>query len=130
MCSKPFGKCAFAAGGRSVNRDNNSLSLLIDAPSFDICAAKLGKLVSIVAHPETVIGCAATMPSVKIKGIDKQDESVSINIEYQNSSDPRKDLFKYAVEKGWSIIGMSVHKRNLEDLFRNLTLDKGSITDA
>ena len=72
----------------------------------------------------------ATIPSLKVKGINKQKESVMINTEYQNSSDPREDIFKYSVKNGWIIIGMSVHKRNLEDLFRNLTLDKGSVTDA
>ena len=72
----------------------------------------------------------ASIPSLKVKSINKYKESVMINIEYQNSSDPRKDLFQYAIEKNWVITEMSLHKRNLEDLFRNLTLSKGEETNA
>lgn len=72
----------------------------------------------------------ATIPSLKVKSINKYKESVMINIEYQNSSDPRKDLFQYAIEKNWVITEMSLHKRNLEDLFRNLTLSKGEEANA
>ena len=72
----------------------------------------------------------ATIPSLKIKGINKQKESIMINIEYQNSSDPRKDLFQYAIDNNWIITEMSLHKRNLEDLFRNLTLSKGEEPNA
>ena len=88
------------------------------------------KLEVLGSAEEDIKTIEATIPSVKVKGIEKQKDSVIINIEYQNTSDPRKDLFKYSVDKGWTIIGMSVHKRNLEDLFRNLTLDKGGVTDA
>ena len=72
----------------------------------------------------------ATIPSLNVKGINKQKESVIINIEYQNSSDPRKDLFQYAIDKNWIVTEMSLHKRNLEDLFRNLTLTKGEEPNA
>lgn len=72
----------------------------------------------------------ATIPSVKVQGINKQKESIMIQIEYQNASDPRQDLFKYAIEKNWIITEMSIHKRNLEDLFRNLTLTKGDKANA
>ena len=72
----------------------------------------------------------ATIPSLKVKGINKQKESIMINIEYQNSSDPRKDLFQYAIDNNWIITEMSLHKRNLEDLFRNLTLSKGEEPNA
>jgi len=72
----------------------------------------------------------ATIPSIKVQGINKQKESIMIQIEYQNASDPRQDLFKYAIEKNWIITEMSIHKRNLEDLFRNLTLTKGDKANA
>jgi len=72
----------------------------------------------------------ATIPSLKIAGINKQDNSVMINIEYPNTSDPRKEVFNFAIEKGWIVTEMSFSKRNLEDLFRNLTLPKGDIADA
>ena len=72
----------------------------------------------------------ATIPSIKVLNIDKQKKSIFINIEYQNTSDPRKDIFAYAIEKEWIITEMSFSKRNLEDLFRNLTLQKGETANA
>ena len=46
---------------------------------------------------------------------------VQVILEYQNTVDPRKDVFNYAVEKEWIITEMSASKRNLEDIFRHLT---------
>ena len=86
------------------------LGLVISVGGILAIITKL-KLEVTDASEEDIKAVEATMPSVKVKSINKQDESVSINIEYQNSSDPRKDLFKYAVEKGWIIIGMSVQQK-------------------
>ena len=65
MFGEPFGEGAFAAGSGSINGDNQATPSVIEAPISDIRAAKPGKLVSMVAHHKTVIGLAATMPSVK-----------------------------------------------------------------
>ena len=53
--------------------------------------------------------------------IKKLEESVNITLEYQNTSDPRKDIFNYAVEKEWILTEMTLTRKNLEDIFRNLT---------
>lgn len=71
----------------------------------------------------------AVIPSIKVQSIRKSDNNVHIDFEYQNNSDPRKDVFNYAVEKNWVIIEMSVSKRNLEDLFRNLTMQKETVDE-
>lgn len=63
----------------------------------------------------------AVIPSVSVKTIKKLEESVNITLEYQNASDPRKDIFNYAVEKGWILTEMTLTRKNLEDIFRNLT---------
>jgi len=63
----------------------------------------------------------AVIPSVNVKTIKKLEESVNITLEYQNASDPRKDIFNYAVEKGWILTEMTLTRKNLEDIFRNLT---------
>ena len=63
----------------------------------------------------------AVIPSINIKTVKKQDESINITLEYQNTSDPRKDIFNYAVEKEWILTEMSLTRKNLEDIFRNLT---------
>ena len=71
----------------------------------------------------------ATIPSITIQSISRNDDSMDILIEYPNTADPRKDIFSYAVDHGWSILEMSASKRDLESIFRNFTQD-GVITDA
>ena len=63
----------------------------------------------------------AVIPSITVNSIKKDGPLVDVILEYQNTVDPRKDVFKYAVEKGWIITEMSASKRNLEDIFRHLT---------
>ena len=63
----------------------------------------------------------ATIPSINIKNIFKEDSHTAINIEFPSNSDPREDIFKYAVDKNWIILEMVTSKQNLEDIFRKLT---------
>ena len=63
----------------------------------------------------------AVIPSITVNSIKKDGPLVQVILEYQNTVDPRKDVFEYAVEKGWIITEMSESKRNLEDIFRHLT---------
>ncbi len=72
----------------------------------------------------------AKVPSITVKSILSTDkDSKKVVLEYKNSSDPRKDVFEYAVKKKWVLIHMNSSKRNLEDIFRNLT-KKGVKADA
>ena len=63
----------------------------------------------------------AVIPSITVHSIKKDEPLVKVILEYQNTVDPRKDVFEYAVDKGWVITEMSASKRNLEDIFRHLT---------
>ena len=63
----------------------------------------------------------ATIPSIDIKNISKEDSFTSIYIEFPSNGDPREDIFKYAVDKNWVILEMVTSKQNLEDIFRKLT---------
>jgi len=63
----------------------------------------------------------ATIPSIDIKNIFKEDSFTRINIEFPSNGDPREDIFKYAVDKNWVILEMVTSKQNLEDIFRKLT---------
>ena len=63
----------------------------------------------------------ASLPSINVKSIRKDEQSFKAILEYQSSNDPRKDIFNYAVEKSWILTEMSVTEKNLEDIFRNLT---------
>ena len=69
----------------------------------------------------------ATIPSVDIIDIIKNDSSIEINLEFLSNSDPRVDIFNYAVSKKWIIIEMVASKQNLEDIFRKLT-GKGNLS--
>ena len=71
----------------------------------------------------------AVIPSITVNSIKKDGPLVQVILEYQNTVDPRKDVFKYAVEKGWIITEMSASKRNLEDIFRHLTTN-GDVGNA
>ena len=71
----------------------------------------------------------AVIPSITVHSIKKDGPLVDVILEYQNTVDPRKDVFKYAVEKGWIITEMSASKRNLEDIFRHLTTN-GDVGNA
>ena len=71
----------------------------------------------------------AVIPSITVNSIKKDGPLVQVILEYQNTVDPRKDVFEYAVEKGWIITEMSASKRNLEDIFRHLTT-RGDVRNA
>ena len=71
----------------------------------------------------------AVIPSITVNSIKKDGPLVQVILEYQNTVDPRKDVFEYAVEKGWIITEMSASKRNLEDIFRHLTTN-GDVGNA
>ena len=71
----------------------------------------------------------AVIPSITVNSIKKDGPLVQVILEYQNTVDPRKDVFKYAVEKAWIITEMSASKRNLEDIFRHLTTN-GDVGNA
>lgn len=81
------------------------------------------------ANENDIQNIEATIPSIKLHNIEKNDDTIIVNFEFNNNSDPRKDVFNYAVEKNWIILEMSLSKRNLEDLFRNLTLQKESVNE-
>ena len=63
----------------------------------------------------------AIIPSIDISSISKENTYTKINIKYPKNNDPRSDIFKYAVDRGWTILEMFATKQNLEDIFRNLT---------
>jgi len=77
------------------------------------------------AKEDDIKNMKANIPSIKIKSQTENEKSHLVSLEYANTSDPREDVFNYAVEKKWIIIKMNSTKRNLEDIFRNLTKQGG-----
>ena len=48
-----------------------------------------------------------------------------LSLEYDRESDPRADIFNYAKSSGWVILEMSPYRVQLEDVFRDLTVEGG-----
>ena len=63
---------------------------------------------------------------ITILKIEKNSAGHHISLEYEQSIDPREDMFKYALKSKWTILEMSPHKANLEDIFRTLTIEGGA----
>ena len=107
--------------------------IVADGTSEELISDSQGKtqlhLDVINAEENDIQDMKAVIPSVSVKTIKKLEESVNITLEYQNTSDPRKDIFNYAVEKGWILTEMTLTRKNLEDIFRNLTGQGAGETD-
>ena len=101
----------------SIVADGSSESLLKDSAGGKV---ELSIDVS-NANENDIKDMKATIPSIDIDSITKNDSYTNINIEYSNNKDPRADIFNYAVSKKWVILEMVATKQNLEDIFRNLT---------
>mgnify|MGYP001457440640 FL=1 len=108
-------------------------NIVADGTSEELISDSQGKtqlhLDVINAQENDIQDMKAVIPSVSVKTIKKLEESVNITLEYQNTSDPRKDIFNYAVEKGWILTEMTLTRKNLEDIFRNLTGQGAGVTD-
>ena len=103
----------------------NEGSIVADGTSDELLSDSSGKTELLLevtnAEENDISDMKATIPSIDIKSIQKENSSTSISINYVATSDPRADIFNYAVEKKWSILQMVSSKQNLEDIFRNLT---------
>jgi ABC-2 type transport system ATP-binding protein len=73
------------------------------------------------SNDNTIENMKATIPSVTLKSTQKDESITTLIFEYSGKSDPRRDIFNYAVENNWAVLEMSETKQNLEDIFRNLT---------
>ena len=100
----------------SIVADGSSDSLLSDTNSKIELSMDVEN-----ANENDINDMKATIPSLDITSISKEETFTKIHIEYPKNNDPRSNIFNYAVEKGWTILEMYATKQNLEDIFRNLT---------
>ena len=75
------------------------------------------------ASTESIEHIQAKLPSVKYISLNETNGIQSVQFEYGKDKDPREDLFKYAVKNNWSILKMNPKTTNLEDIFRDLTME-------
>jgi len=80
------------------------------------------KLLISEAEQESIQNIKATVPSITVQScIESENNMKEVILDYPSTSDPRKDIFQYAVENNWVIYEMSASKNNLESIFRDLT---------
>ena len=75
------------------------------------------------ASTDSIEHIQAKLPSVKYISLNESNGIQSVQFEYGKDKDPREDLFKYAVKNKWSILKMNPKTTNLEDIFRDLTME-------
>ena len=78
------------------------------------------------AKVDSIEHIQATLPNVKFISMSNNKSIHTIQLEYEKNKDPREDIFNYAVKNKWSILKMSPRTTNLEDIFRDLTMEGGS----
>jgi len=59
--------------------------------------------------------------SVKVSSVRKSGSSTMVSLSCKAKTDPREDIFKFAVKSKWVVIGMTQKKSDLETIFRKLT---------
>lgn len=77
------------------------------------------------AKVDSIKHIQASLPSVKYVSSSKEKSIHTIQYEYDKNKDSREEIFKYAVKNKWSILKMSPKTTDLEDIFRNLTMEGG-----
>lgn len=96
--------------------DGTSDELISDAKGMTQLSLEISE-----ATENSIQDMKALIPGINIAKINQNEDSFQVSIEYNNGSDYRKDVFNHAVNQGWTLLEMSASKRNLEDIFRNLT---------
>jgi ABC-2 type transport system ATP-binding protein len=75
------------------------------------------------ASIESIKHIQAKLPSVKYISLNESNGIQNVQFEYGKNKDPREELFKYAVKNKWSVLKMNPRTTNLEDIFRDLTME-------
>ena len=77
------------------------------------------------AKVESIEHIQAKLPSVKYISLEESNGIHNVQFEYGKDKDSREDIFQYAIKNKWSILKMNPHTTNLEDIFRDLTMEGG-----
>ena len=73
--------------------DGTSKELIEDAKGLSVITLEVEN-----AEENTIQDMKALIPSVSVKSVEKNENVTRILIEYSNNSDPRRDIFNYAVD--------------------------------
>ncbi len=78
------------------------------------------------ATAESVESMKSSVEGLKVRDTHAEGDGHHVLlIEYDRAADPRADIFNYAKLSGWVILEMSPYRVQLEDVFRDLTVEEG-----
>jgi len=75
------------------------------------------------ANENTLKDLSIAVENLNVVEIGEKKDHHIIQLEYPQETDPREDLFNYAVSSGWVILKMTPTTTDLEDVFRKLTME-------
>ncbi len=74
-------------------------------------------------NENTLKDLSIAVANINVVEINEKKDHHVIQLEYPQETDPREDLFNYAVNSGWVILKMTPTTTDLEDVFRKLTME-------
>ena len=75
------------------------------------------------ANENTLKDLSIAVANINVVEVNEKKDHHVIQLEYPQETDPREDLFNYAVSSGWVILKMTPTTTDLEDVFRKLTME-------
>ena len=75
------------------------------------------------ANENTLKDLSIAVANINVIEVNEKKDHHVIQLEYSQETDPREDLFNYAVSSGWVILKMTPTTTDLEDVFRKLTME-------
>ncbi|MCK6541478.1 ATP-binding cassette domain-containing protein [bacterium] len=107
----------------------NKGQIVANGTTAELMAGFKGKTVVTMellnAQEEAVRKLQGAVSGITVTQVTQDSNALMVRLEYPNQSDPRKEIFEYAVQQQWAILEMSRHKVSLEDIFRTLTVEGG-----
>ena len=74
-------------------------------------------------NENTLKDLSIAVANINVVEINEKKDHHVIQLEYSQETDPREDLFNYAVNSDWVILKMTPTTTDLEDVFRKLTME-------
>ena len=75
------------------------------------------------ANENTLKDLSIAVANINVVEVNEKKDHHVIQLEYSQETDPREDLFNYAVKSDWVILKMTPTTTDLEDVFRKLTME-------
>ena len=74
-------------------------------------------------NENTLKDLSIAVANINVVEVNEKKDHHVIQLEYSQETDPREDLFNYAVNSDWVILKMTPTTTDLEDVFRKLTME-------